>query len=90
VVGLAIAGAVLLRERGVRGASSAGGLTEADPLLAAVPALVGVAAALVVVRVLPYPMRLLAALAATGATSSRSWRCAGRPGTGLADPRGPA
>jgi putative ABC transport system permease protein len=63
VVGLAVAGAVLLRERGVRGTSSAGGLAEADPLLAAVPALVGVAAALVVVRLLPYPMRLLAALA---------------------------
>ena len=63
VVGLAVVGAVLLRERGLRGTSSAGGLAEADPLLAAVPALVGVAAALVVVRVLPYPMRLLAALA---------------------------
>jgi putative ABC transport system permease protein len=63
VVGLAVAGAVLLRERGLRGASSAGGLGEADPLLAAVPALVGLAAALVVVRLLPFPMRLLAALA---------------------------
>jgi putative ABC transport system permease protein len=62
-VGLAVVGAVLLRQRGVRGASSVGGLAEADPLLAAVPALVGVAAALVVVRVLPYPMRLLASLA---------------------------
>ncbi len=63
VVVLAIAGAVLLRERGVRGASSAAGLVEADPFMAGVPALVGIAAALVAVRLVPLVMRLLASLA---------------------------
>ena len=40
----AVVGATLLRERGVRGGGTAGSLATADPLIAAVPALVGVAA----------------------------------------------
>ena len=60
---VALGGAWLLRERGVRGASSAGTLEAADPLIAAVPALVGLAAGLVAVRLFPLPMRLLAWLA---------------------------
>ena len=63
VVG-ALAGAWLLRERGIRGTSSAGELPAADPLIAAVPALVGLAAGLVAVRLYPLPIRLLAWLAA--------------------------
>lgn len=66
VVGLAVAGAILLRDRGVRGASSAGELPSADPLVAAVPALAGVAAGLIVIRLFPLPMRLFAAFAAFG------------------------
>jgi putative ABC transport system permease protein len=64
VVVLAIAGAYLLRERGIAGASSAAALGGVDPFVAAVPALVGVAAALVAVRLHPLPLRLAAAVAA--------------------------
>ncbi|MES2209651.1 MAG: FtsX-like permease family protein [Chloroflexota bacterium] len=63
VVILAAGGAVLLRDRGIRGASSAGNLAQADPLIAAVPALAGIAAGLIAVRLLPLPIRLLARLA---------------------------
>lgn len=66
VVIIAIAGALLLRERGVRGASSTGQLGQADPLVAAVPALIGIAAGLIALRLFPYPMRLLAWLARRG------------------------
>jgi putative ABC transport system permease protein len=62
VIFLAIVGAYLLRERGVRGTSSTGELAAADPFIAAVPALAGVALGLVVMRLFPLPMRLLAAL----------------------------
>ena len=61
VVLLAVGGAVLVRQRGVAGASSTGEVGVADPLLAAVPALVGAAAGLLVLRLLPIPMRLLTA-----------------------------
>ena len=64
VVVAAVAGAWLLRERGVSGASSAIELTGADPIIAAVPALVGVAAGLLAMRIYPLPSRLLAALLA--------------------------
>ena len=64
VVGLALVGAFLLRERGIRGASSATELAGADPFIAAVPALVGIAAGIVAVRFLPIPMLLLSRLAA--------------------------
>jgi putative ABC transport system permease protein len=63
VVVLAVGGALLLRERGVRGASSTGQLAAADPFVAAVPALLGVAAGLIAIRLYPYPMRFLAWLA---------------------------
>lgn len=63
VVAIAVVGAALLRERGLRGASTVGQLSGADPLVAAVPALVGLAAGLVAVRLFPYPMRALAWLA---------------------------
>ncbi len=63
VVVLALGGAVLLRERGLRGASSTGQLGQADPLVAAVPALIGIAAALIAVRLFPLPMRVLAWIA---------------------------
>ncbi|HEX5590833.1 MAG TPA: hypothetical protein VFX65_11140 [Candidatus Limnocylindrales bacterium] len=66
VIVAAVAGAALLRERGVRGVSSTGDLGAADPLLAAVPALIGVAAGLVAVRLVPPAMRILAALARRG------------------------
>ena len=66
VVVLAVAGAWLLRERGIRGASSTGQLSAADPLIAAVPALAGVAAGLIAVRLYPLPLRLLAWLAGRG------------------------
>ena len=64
VVVLAIAGALLLRDRGVRGASSTADLSAADPFIAAVPALAGLAAGLVALRLFPFPVRFLAALAA--------------------------
>ena len=63
VIGLAVGGMVLLRERGVRGASSSAELEAADPFIAAVPALAAVAAGLIAIRLFPLPMRLLAALA---------------------------
>lgn len=62
VVVLALAGAYLLRERGIRGASSTGELAGADPFIALVPALAGIAAGIVAVRVLPIPMLLLSRL----------------------------
>ena len=66
LVVLAVAGAALLRERGLRGFSSATQLSQADPFVAAVPALIGIAAGLLVVRLFPYPMRVLAWLARRG------------------------
>lgn len=65
IVGAAV-GAYLLRERGVRGTSSAGTLAAADPLIAAVPALAGIAAGLTAIRLVPVPLRILTRLAARG------------------------
>jgi putative ABC transport system permease protein len=64
IVVLAVLGAYLLRERGVRGESSAAELSGSDPFIAAVPALAGLAAGIVAVRLLPVPMLLLSRLAA--------------------------
>ncbi len=64
VIGLAIGGAILLRDRGVRGASSTTDLAGADPLIAAVPALAGLAAGLIALRIFGLPVRAMAAVAA--------------------------
>jgi putative ABC transport system permease protein len=53
VVILSVIGTVLLRQRGIAASSAAGTLPTADPLAAAVPALAGLAAGLVAVRLLP-------------------------------------
>ncbi len=63
VIVLAIGGAYLLRERGIGSASSVAETPASDPLIAAVPALAGVAAGLILVRLLPLPIRLLGRLA---------------------------
>jgi putative ABC transport system permease protein len=60
VVVVAIGGAVLLRERGISASSSTGAVQTADPLIAAVPALAGLAAAMIAVRLVPMLMRVLA------------------------------
>jgi putative ABC transport system permease protein len=64
VVGLAVVGAYLLRERGVAGSSSTTTLAGADPFIAVVPALAGIAAGIVAVRLLPVPMYVLSRIAA--------------------------
>ena len=58
VVVLAAGGAYLLRQRGLAGGSAAGQLGGVDPLLAAVPALIGLAVGLLTVRLYPLPLRL--------------------------------
>jgi putative ABC transport system permease protein len=65
---LAIAGAALLRQRGVVVAGEGGagaGAPAIDPLIVVVPVLVGVAAGLLAVRLFPLPMAAAARLAAT-------------------------
>jgi putative ABC transport system permease protein len=64
IIGAAIAGAYVVRERSIHAASSATELSTTDPFIAAVPALAAAAAALLAVRILPIPMRLLVLLAA--------------------------
>jgi hypothetical protein len=66
VILAAAGGAYLLRERGVQGATSAGTLAGADPLIAAVPALAGIAAGLTAIRLVPLPLRVLSRIAARG------------------------
>ncbi|HET7028967.1 MAG TPA: FtsX-like permease family protein [Candidatus Limnocylindrales bacterium] len=63
VIVLAGGGAWLLRERGVRGTSSTGSLASADPFIAAVPALAGIAAGLAAIRLVRIPLRVVGALA---------------------------
>ena len=63
VVALAIAGAYVLRDRGVGSVGSGAAAPASDPLIAAVPALAGLAAGLILVRLLPLPVRLLGRLA---------------------------
>ena len=66
VVGLAITGAWLLRERGLTTEGSAGEVRAFDPFLALAPVLVGVAVALITIRLYPYPVRAIGWLAARG------------------------
>lgn len=84
VVALAVVGAVLLRSRGVQGGSSTGALVGPDPLIAAVPALLGLAAALVALRVYPLAMRAVAAVAGrrSDLVPALALRQAARGGTG--------
>jgi putative ABC transport system permease protein len=64
VVGIAVAAAWLLRERGLGGQRPGGASAGFDPFLAAAPVLVGVATALVAIRLYPIPVRGLAWLTA--------------------------
>jgi putative ABC transport system permease protein len=59
----AIAGALLLRERGVSAVQAATEGAGVDPLIALVPALVGIAAGILVVRLYPVPLAAVAWLA---------------------------
>ena len=61
---LAVAGIYLLRRRGLSASSSVGQGGGFDPYLAAVPVLVGLAVGIVVLRIFPLPVRILAWLAA--------------------------
>jgi putative ABC transport system permease protein len=64
-VGLAIAGIVLLQQRGLTiGTSEGDEIVRFDPFLAAVPILAGVAAAIIVIRLYPLPIRAFGWLAA--------------------------
>jgi putative ABC transport system permease protein len=80
VVVLAVLATMLLRRRGLG--------TEVDLYLVLVPVLVGVAAAVVTLRVFPYPLRLLAALAsrARGAVPFLGLARAGRAAPATAGP----
>jgi putative ABC transport system permease protein len=66
VIVLAIAAAWLPPRTCIRGASSATALAAADPLIAAVPVLAGVAAGLILVRLAPIPLRALGRVAGRG------------------------
>ena len=57
VVVLAAGSALLLRQRGIAGGSAAGALAGVDPLLAAVPVLIGLAVGLLTVRLYPLPLQ---------------------------------
>jgi len=64
-VGVAVAGVLILRQRGlVIGNRHAGEIVRLDPLLAAVPALAGLAVGLIAMRLYPLPIRILGWLAA--------------------------
>jgi putative ABC transport system permease protein len=63
IVGAAVAGAYLLRQRGLT-ASTSGDVARFDPFLAAVPVLGGLAAGILAVRLAPLPIRGLGWLAA--------------------------
>ena len=64
-VGLAVAGVLLLQQRGlVIGDRQAGAIVRFDPMLAAVPVLAGLAAGLVAMRLYPLPIRAFGWLAA--------------------------
>ena len=64
IVGIAVAAAWLLRERGLGGQRPSDPAAGFDPFLAASPVLVGVATALVAIRLYPIPVRALAWLTA--------------------------
>lgn len=59
IAGLAIAGVILLRRRGLSTDTISGMDGEFDPYLAAVPVLVGLAVGLLTLRLFPLPIRLL-------------------------------
>ncbi|MDF2734238.1 MAG: hypothetical protein K0S97_861 [Chloroflexota bacterium] len=64
IVGIAVAASWLLRERGLGGQRPSDASAGFDPFLAAAPVLVGVATALVAIRLYPIPVRALAWLTA--------------------------
>ena len=64
VIGLAVTGAWLLRERGLTSEDAASGVRAFDPFLALAPVLVGVAVGLITIRLYPYPVRAFGWLAA--------------------------
>ncbi len=64
VIGLAVAGAWLLRERGLSAEDPGGDARAFDPFLALTPILIGVAVALVLIRLYPIPVRAFSWLAA--------------------------
>ena len=66
IVVLAVVGAVVIRDRGVGGTGAAGvaGAAVADPFIAAVPMLLGVAVGLLALRLFRLPLRAVAAVAA--------------------------
>jgi putative ABC transport system permease protein len=66
VVVLAVIGIVLLRRRGLTAAGAGSEASGFDPFLAAVPVLLGVAVGLVVLRLYPLPVRIVAWLASLG------------------------
>ncbi|HET7181425.1 MAG TPA: hypothetical protein VFI15_04250, partial [Candidatus Limnocylindrales bacterium] len=67
VVGIAIGAALLLRQRGLSsGSGDVGSAVHGDPLLASVPALSGLAAGILALRLYPVPVRALGWLAAKG------------------------
>jgi putative ABC transport system permease protein len=66
IVAGAIGAALLLRQRGLAAVSSAGSVGGFDPLIAAVPVLVGIAAGIIVVRLYPFALRAVAAVARRG------------------------
>lgn len=59
IAGLAVAGVILLRRRGLSSDTLSGMDGEFDPYLAAVPVLVGLAVGLLTLRLYPLPIRLL-------------------------------
>jgi putative ABC transport system permease protein len=64
IVGIAIGGILLLRQRGLTAAGETGSVASFDPLLAAAPALSGLAAGVIALRLYPLPIRGLGWLAA--------------------------
>lgn len=67
IVGIAVGATLLLRQRGLSsGTGDAAGTVRGDPLLASVPALSGLAAGILALRVYPLPVRALGWLAARG------------------------
>ena len=64
-VGIAVAGVLLLQQRGLTiGGTTTGRVVRFDPFLAAVPLLTGLAVAIIATRLYPLPVRILGWLAA--------------------------
>ncbi len=85
LVALAVSGVVLLRRRGFDASVVAGA---SDPFLTAVPVLLALAASLVVLRLYPFPVRLLGRLATRrrGSVGFLGLSRAGRAAAGAAVP----